>query len=1361
MITPLLPQVNGAERLSLPNDLNMAQPLQSFARGGIVVPFQRPFLRGSDREYLEARQAEYDKYVADANAYNAALTKYQTEVYNPYKTAVEGFNAAADKYNTEIYNPYLSQVDEYNRAAAAYNTDVYQPYVSSYDAYAKAVEAWNAGDRTSDYAGPAAPTLKPFEMTAPTQPAAFSMTAPTLASEFSMARPEMPFNEEDVTKFQQEAAERAQFDASQRGLAIEAVNDPSKYNLSGFSISPRMFAQGGPVKNSAKDMLSQLQPQKFAVGGLGERFRTLDPEEGITRDDFGEGRLGSAAYQSAVGEGGIGLDAMNQNIRNFFANNPDEAATRAAMEQYGVTDADIIRATGRGLGDRFAAPASRPTGQVISDAINTGASNIASTAAAAQPVSAEPILSSEAFNRIWSIMGGGVGGPSEATLRRLRGEPEEEAPGPPPAAQAPAGSAAADLASLSRDRALPTTDNEFISPSQIVRTGDPTRAGEDLAQLPASRVGATYPIGFVGPLPPGGRIDPTLYSNEFVGPLPPGTERVSDRFKGPRGRLLLEQEFEDLALSPGSAANLLNNFDTVDQRRTIMPVTDRRTADGGTPSMPPGVPKPGDPDFVGPLPPTGGTATTGGTTTGGTATTGGTGGTTGGGTTTTAPVDPRSAGVRAATGQGGIGLDKYYENILKWFTDNPNATYADINKAQDQWGVSDQDINDAFGRSGGASRAMLYALNSADFAQTTGGRGGLAGMNYNINNWLKSNPKASVGDIYEAMIKWDLNTGDFRRATGMTPTEYFASLQKAPITPVTPGGTGTIPPIVGGTGTTTKPGGTTTTTPGGGTATRVPGSIVPIPDLAAVPGFDRPNVPLPGISTGVARTPSSGGGDGMVDIQVVVYGPDGKMYSSPSAARAAGVFNYTMTPPVTAQPTPGSTPGTVGSPNAGAIPVANPTTPGAIPIAKPTTPTLPGFTPGAPQFFGPGTPANRAPGLTPGTVPMSYNPLAAYTGPSPTAMLQQNPNLAPTVIGGGANLGVMTDRLGNKIYAPGMPPPGFASGGLAQSTAAQNAANLADEEDEGISLPNPAAPSADATPTGAQAMLAALPKTQVSTKSSPTSASVKRTSKAMLTDKMGQPKGMAMEMEQLSAAKTPAPEGKEPESARSQMEALALAYKLREREALDTAKGLMKATFSRPSLEKPSLLKGKLTKKRFADGGEAKKARGGETNESAARRLPAPSITNATLWADTVSRDMFPSSKDDVRRDAARHMLAAAIMADKTSPRIAETLGKLYEFKEAPIRTAGHWLGLSKPRPDYPTDVHNNALGATLSRLTADPEKLTQAVREAIRQGTVEIQPGKAALVPDPGRAMTYNTGDTPAEPPQYRHGGAVKHHRA
>jgi len=841
MITPILPQVNGAERLSQPNDLNMAQPLQSFARGGIAVPFQRPFLRASDQEYLAARQAEYDKYVADANAYNEALTKYQTEVYNPYKASVEAYNTAADKYNTEVYNPYLQQVDAYNRAAAAYNTDVYQPYVSAYERYAKAVEDWNAGDRTTDYAGPAAPELRTFDMTAPTQPTAFGMSAPTLASEFKETRPTMPFKEEDITEFQKAAAERAQFDAAQRGLAIEAVNDPAKYNLSGFSVSPRMFAQGGPVKkNSAKDMLSRLKPQKFAIGGgAGDFRRIMDGDVEVDPDE------GSAAYRSATGAGGIGLDAMNANIRNFFANNPDEATTRAAMEQYGVTDADIMRATGQGLSDRFprrAAPAPEPVEQEpiwwtapAEFPITVGNQRWTGTADGPgrwEPVATTPAVVNQAIDR------------GASNISNLAAETERTQPTtdnvqitPDQVVQPNLTLAREDLAVLPGSRPSLTdvrgTLNRVLRAETDEETGRPLTAADVLAQLKASQGRAvTTPSAAVSP-----SGNPLLYADEFVGPIPPGSYRTSeysrlgDRF----GRNLIVdfEPREDLLVTPGTAASLLNNFDQVDQRRTIMPVTDRATMDGVR------MPQPGDPDFVGPVAPTTGgtTATTGGTTatTGGTTTTGGTAATTGGTTTTTTtpPADNRSAGLRAATGQGGIGLDKYYENIVKWFTDNPNATYDDINKAQDQWGVSDQDINDAFGRSKTASAAMLYALNSADFAQSTGGKGGLAGMNTNITSWLKANPKAGIADIYEAMLQYNLNTADFRRATGMTPTDYLASLTKPAITPVTPGGT-TVKPVGPG-GTTTTPGGTTTTP--GGTATKVPGSIVPIPDLAMKSGI--------------------------------------------------------------------------------------------------------------------------------------------------------------------------------------------------------------------------------------------------------------------------------------------------------------------------------------------------------------------------------------------------------------------------------------------------------------------------------------------------------------------------------------------
>lgn len=61
----------------------------------------------------------------------------------------------------------------------------------------------------------------------------------------------------------------------------------------------------------------------------------------------------STAYQYATAPGGIGLDQMNQNIINFFAGNPDETAARAAMQQYGVSEEDIRRATGKALGDYY------------------------------------------------------------------------------------------------------------------------------------------------------------------------------------------------------------------------------------------------------------------------------------------------------------------------------------------------------------------------------------------------------------------------------------------------------------------------------------------------------------------------------------------------------------------------------------------------------------------------------------------------------------------------------------------------------------------------------------------------------------------------------------------------------------------------------------------------------------------------------------------------------------------------------------------------------------------------------------------------------------------------------------------------
>ena len=59
-------------------------------------------------------------------------------------------------------------------------------------------------------------------------------------------------------------------------------------------------------------------------------------------------------------------------------------------------------------------------------------------------------------------------------------------------------------------------------------------------------------------------------------------------------------------------------------------------------------------------------------------------------------------------------------------------------------------------------------------------------------------------------------------------------------------------------------------------------------------GQNAPPGMMFGPNDALVPDPNSGG---IVDLAVVVYGPDGTMYSSPRAARDAGVTNYTLTPP--------------------------------------------------------------------------------------------------------------------------------------------------------------------------------------------------------------------------------------------------------------------------------------------------------------------------------------------------------------------------------------------------------------------------------------------------------------------------------
>jgi hypothetical protein len=180
----------------------------------------------------------------------------------------------------------------------------------------------------------------------------------------------------------------------------------------------------------------------------------------------------------------------------------------------------------------------------------------------------------------------------------------------------------------------------------------------------------------------------------------------------------------------------------------------------------------------------------------------------------------------------------------------------------------------------------------------------------------------------------------------------------------------------------------------------------------------------------------------------------------------------------------------------------------------------------------------------------------------------------------------MQDRLGNPILAPGAAPVySFAKGGGVDVAAllAQNSETLSDEEpEEGINT----------NPVGtAQKFLADL---NSAGKASPTRQSIKRVKTSpgggATADKAMQLAYEDLAKGDLGVMKDRPPAARNTESARSQMEELARIYQMKIRSAQESAKGLSANTFGAPTLEGATLTKGRLTKKRFAEGGEAKKS---------------------------------------------------------------------------------------------------------------------------------------------------------------------------
>lgn len=135
-----------------------------------------------------------------------------------------------------------------------------------------------------------------------------------------------------------------------------------------------------------------------------------------------------------------------------------------------------------------------------------------------------------------------------------------------------------------------------------------------------------------------------------------------------------------------------------------------------------------------------------------------------------------SAAQKSALGPGGIGLDAMNRNVQNWFAANPNATREQVAAAQQQWGVSDQDIRNAMGSgfkygegfSGYGSPGFNYA--------TSPGQIGADKYNANIRDWLAANKGATTADIEAQQRAYGISNRDIYGATG----NYWGNYLGAP-----------------------------------------------------------------------------------------------------------------------------------------------------------------------------------------------------------------------------------------------------------------------------------------------------------------------------------------------------------------------------------------------------------------------------------------------------------------------------------------------------------------------------------------------------------------------------------------------------
>jgi hypothetical protein len=222
------------------------------------------------------------------------------------------------------------------------------------------------------------------------------------------------------------------------------------------------------------------------------------------------------------------------------------------------------------------------------------------------------------------------------------------------------------------------------------------------------------------------------------------------------------------------------------------------------------------------------------------------------------------------------------------------------------------------------------------------------------------------------------------------------------------------------------------------------------------------------------------------------------------------------------------------------------------------------------------------------------------------------------------------------------------------------------------------------------------------------------------------------------------PKFKETDSARAQLEDLARQYQLKLSAIKNKSRGLSADTFGAPTLEGPTLTKSRLTRRRFAEGGEVQKEE--------------PSIFGVTDYATRTAKQMFPEQMgQDDQRDAARHMLAAGMVARKYGPQAAILLGKAHERMSNP-RSFFNMLGVGQARYDYDVDTHNNRVGAELAARTKSQAELESLVRAMAQEATTKQTPGRPMVLSrEQLEAIDEQNRKAATPPPEYRAKGSPK----